>query len=238
MLKNKKICCIIPARSGSKQIKNKNFKKIDGKALFLHSIEQAKKSKYIDEVYFNSDSKKMIKLAKLAGAKCDFVRPPKLSKDKSMIADVIIHHFDFYKIKQKYEYFLLLEPTSPLTSTKDIDESIKIILNNKKATSLVSISSHTIPNINMQVLKKNKFLLTNKNKSIYKTRRQDFKKKYFLCGTLYISLIDTFLKYKNFIQKNTTYYEVSKIKTFEIDDLIDLKIVEALFKIRKKNEKN
>tara|TARA_Y100000389_G_C17468728_1_gene528252 strand:- start:6632 stop:7348 length:717 start_codon:yes stop_codon:yes gene_type:complete len=238
MFKNKKICCIIPARAGSKQIKNKNLKTIGGKALFLHSIEQAKKSKYIDEIYFNSDSKKMIKLAKFSGARCDFVRPPKLSKNKSMIADVIAHHFDYYEIKKKYDYFLLLEPTSPLTSSRDIDKSIEIIINNKKATSLVSISSHTIPNINMEVFKKKKLLSINKNKSVYKTRRQDFTKKYFICGTLYISLINTFLKYKNFIQKNTTYYEVSKIKTFEIDDLIDLKIVETLFKNRKKIEKN
>ena len=180
----------------------------------------------------------MIKLAKFAGARCDFVRPLKLSKNKSMIADVIVHHFDYYEIKKKYDYFLLLEPTSPLTSSRDIDKSIEIIINNKKATSLVGISSHTIPNINMEVFKKKKLLSINKNKSIYKTRRQDFKKKYFICGTLYISLINTFLKYKNFIQKNTTYYEVSKLKTFEIDDLIDLKIVETLFKNRKKIEKN
>ena len=74
MLKNKKICCIIPARSGSKQIKNKNLRTINKKPLFLHSIEQAKKSKYIDEIYFNSDSRKMIEIAKFAGAKCDFKR--------------------------------------------------------------------------------------------------------------------------------------------------------------------
>ena len=238
MLKNKKICCIIPARSGSKQIKNKNLRTINKKPLFLHSIEQAKKSKYIDEIYFNSDSRKMIEIAKFAGAKCDFKRPSKLSNNKSMIADVILNHFHFYEIQKKYDYFLLLEPTSPLTDNTDIDRSLEILINNDKATSLVSISSHTIPNVNMQVFKKKNLLLTNKNKSIYKTRRQDFKKKFFLCGTLYISEINSFIHYKNFIQKNTTYYEVSKIKTFEIDDLIDLKIVEKLFKIRKKIEKN
>lgn len=238
MYKTKKICCIVPARKNSSELKNKNFRKINNIPLFLHSIKEAKKSKLIDRIYFNSDSKYMLGIAKKSGATADFVRPKNLSSNTAKISDVIMHHFKYYKIKDNFDYFILLEPTSPLTTHKDIDSAIKILVKNKKASSLVSITSKLTPNFEMKIKKKTKLLQPQKKISMYKTRRQDLNKEYSVCGTLYISDISSYIKYKNFVQKNTTYYKVDKLKTFEIDDLIDFKIVKELFKIRKKIEKN
>ena len=232
MLNGKKICCIIPARKGSKQLKNKNLQIINNKPLFLNCISQAKNSKYIDSIYFNSDSKEMIKIAKLNGAICNFLRPKKLSGDKSMITDVLLHHINYYKIQGKFDFFVLMQPTSPLTNFQDIDKALEILLTNNKATSLICITEHAIPNINFEI-KKNKNLISVKNKKVfYKTRRQELKKKYILCGALYISKVEAYLKYKNFIQKKTAFYEVEKIKSYEIDDFVDYKIIEALSKIK------
>lgn len=238
MYKYKKICCIVPARKNSSELKKKNFKKINNTPLFVHPILQAKKSKFIDQIYFNSDSKLMIKLSKKIGATADFVRPKKYSANNSKIADVLMHHFKYYDILNKFDYFILLEPTSPLTSFKDIDKAIKILINHKQATSLVSISSKIAQNFKIEIKKNKKLLKPIKSSSMYKTRRQDLNREYFVSGTLYISKVQSFIKYKNFVQKNTTYYEADKIKAFEIDDFIDFQIVKQLYKFRKKFEKN
>ena len=74
MYKNKKICCIVPARKNSSELHKKNLKKINNIPLFLHPILQAKKSKFIDKIYFNSDSKFMVNLSKKNGATANFIR--------------------------------------------------------------------------------------------------------------------------------------------------------------------
>ncbi len=238
MYKNKKICCIVPARKNSSELHKKNLKKINNIPLFLHPIFQAKKSKFIDKIYFNSDSKFMVNLSKKIGATANFIRSKKHSTNKSKIADVLMHHFKHYDINNKFDYFILLEPTSPLTSVKDIDKAIKILINHKQATSLVSVSSKLTQNFKIELKKNNRLLKPIKSTSLYKMRRQDLNREYFVCGTLYISEVKSFIKYKNFVQKNTTYYEVDKIKAFEIDDFIDFQIVKQLYKFRKKFEKN
>lgn len=230
MYKKKKICCIIPARMNSSELKKKNFKKINSVPLFIHPIKEAKKSKYIDDIYFNSDSSYMLNLAKKNGAIAKFKRPNNLSKNESKISDVLQHHFEYYDIEKKFDYFILLEPTSPLTTYKEIDSALKKIINNKKASSLVSITSKTIPNFSMKVRKKIGLLYPEKNISLYKTRRQDLKKEYYICGALYISKIKSFIKYKNFVQPKTAYYELHKFNAFEIDDLIDFNIVKFLYR--------
>ena len=141
-----------------------------------------------------------------------------------------MHHFRYYEIKKKFDYFILLEPTSPLTTYKEIDTALKKIINNKKASSLVSITSKTIPNFSMKVKKKSGLLSPEKRISLYRSRRQDLKKEYYLCGALYISKIESFIKYKNFIQPKTAYYELHKFNAFEIDDLIDFNIVKFLYR--------
>lgn len=240
MYRNKKICCIVPARIGSSELVKKNLKKINSTPLFLHAIKKAKKSKYIDKIFFNSDSEYMIKIAKKNGAICDFNRPKYLSNNRSKISEVLTHHFKYYKIEENFDYFILLEPTSPLITIRDIDLAIEKLINTKKASSLLSVTSKTIPNLAMRILKKKNFIKVISDRKLYTYRRQDFKKEYYLGGALYISKTKTYSKFKNFIQPHTTFYEIGKFNIFEIDDEIDFNVVKYLFnnKIIKKNEKN
>ena len=121
----KKIIAIVPARIGSKRLKFKNLK-IFKKPIFLLSMLSARKSLLIDKIFLSTDSKKINKIAKKNGFKTERLRKKKLSGSNSLTKDVVLDVLR--KTNKKYDYFILLQPTSPLRSVKDIDSSIKITI--------------------------------------------------------------------------------------------------------------
>ena len=96
----KKVLCIIPARKGSKGLKNKNIKMLNKIPLIAWSILVAKKCKQIDEIIVSTDSIKISKIAKTYGAKVPFIRPKKFATDKSSSFSVLKHAIDFFKKKK------------------------------------------------------------------------------------------------------------------------------------------
>ena len=97
----KKIICVIPARSGSKGLKNKNLKKLKNLPLIAHTINQAKKSKYISDVYVSTDSIKIANISKRYGAIVPFLRPKKLARDSSMVMDSYFYLIENIRDKKK-----------------------------------------------------------------------------------------------------------------------------------------
>jgi CMP-N,N'-diacetyllegionaminic acid synthase len=232
MINKKRILCIVTARKNSKGLKNKNIKKINGKELFLWPLYAAKKSQYIDEIIISTDSEKIISIAKKNNFHAPFKRPARLATDKSSSSDVILHALNFFKNKNiNFDYVVILEPTSPLTTTSDIDKAIKLIVK-KKTESLVSVckSERYHPYFHYKLSKK--LLLKNFFKKINHVRRQDLPSSYFLDGSIYILRVKYFLKKKKIINNKMTGFVISKIKSFEIDDKIDYEIIKFL----KKNE--
>ena len=234
MFQKKKIICIIPARKGSVGLKNKNIKIINKKPLIYWPINAAKKSKLIDIIVVSTDSKKVKKLATNYKVECPFLRPKKMAKKDSRISDTIVHAIEFYEKKLKFfDYILLLEPTSPLTTQFDIDEALKVIIKNKNIDSLVSVTENITshPLFNFKLDKKNilkKFLKPSSD-----VNRQKLNKLFYLSGNLYISKISSFLKTKSFTQKKTFGYLVDKWKASEIDDLVDFIKTESIMKYKK-----
>ena len=232
MINKKRILCVVTARKNSKGLKNKNIKKINGKELFLWPLQAARKSKYIDELTISTDSEKIIKIAKKNNFYVPFKRPAKLATDKSKSSEVILHALNFFKNKNIiFDYVIILEPTSPLTKTSDIDNAIKLIEKNK-TNSLVSVykSERYHPYFHYKL--NEKLLLKSFYKKINHIRRQDLSTSYFLDGSIYIVRVNYFLKEKKIINKKMTGLVLSKIKSFEIDDKIDYEIIKFL----KKNE--
>ena len=140
MYKKKIIYCIIPARSGSKSIKNKNIILINNKPLISYSIKTSTISNLIDKTFVLTDSKKYAKIAIKYGAAIPYIRSKKISNDKSSDYDTI---FDFLqKIKNRFvlpDFIVHLRPTSPIRETKVIEEAIKKFINLKRYTALRSI---------------------------------------------------------------------------------------------------
>ena len=206
MINKKKILGIVPARAGSKGIKNKNLIKVNGYPLIYWPIKAFKKSKYVDQFILSSDSKKISKCANEYGCDTPFLRPKSLSKDKSSSIDVVLHALNFFKKKKLiFDYIVLLEPTSPLTTYKDIDNALQYLYKNRDiGDSIVSASQNLNyhPDFNFKI-KKNK--LISLKKKLYAKRRQDLSKMYFFDGSLYISKVSSIYKKKNILSQKNIY---------------------------------
>ena len=140
MINGKTVLAIVPARKDSKRLKLKNLRIFRGKPLFYWPLSLSKKSKYIDKTVFTTDSQSMYSKAKKNFKIIDYIRPKNLAKSDSMASDVILDVLK--KISFKFDYFIYLQPTSPLRTIRDIDNSLKMIVA-KKGNTLVSVTENS-----------------------------------------------------------------------------------------------
>ena len=229
MIKKKKLICIIPARKGSKGLKNKNIKRLNNVPLIAWTILLAKKCKLIDDIIVSTDCTKISKIAKRYGAKVPFIRPKKFATDKASSFNVLKHAINFFAKKNIfYDYVLLLEPTSPLRDLNDVNFCIKKVLN-KKIDTLVSVSEsiNQHPSFLYHLNNKNylKPYFKSSKKKLY-VRRQDLKPLFYLEGSIYISKVSTLLSKKTFYHKKTQGFKVEKWRSLEIDDINDFYLAE------------
>jgi CMP-N,N'-diacetyllegionaminic acid synthase len=224
----KKVLCVIPARKGSKGLRNKNIKKLNKIPLIAWSILTAKKCKLIDEIIVSTDCPKISKIAMKYGANVPFIRPKKFATDKASSFSVLKHAIDFFKKKKNYfDYIIMLEPTSPLRNSKDVDFCINKIKKDN-IESLVSVTRvvDEHPYFLYSINKKNILRpYLKKQKKLY-IRRQDVSPLYYLEGSIYISKITTLLNEKTWYHKKTQAFEVEKWKSLEIDDIDDFKLAQ------------
>ena len=102
-----KIIGLLPARGGSKGIKNKNIAKLNGKPLLQYTAVAANKSNFLDETFISTDDKKIYQIAKKLGISFLSYRPKNLSTDNSKIIDVLVHFLKEFKKKEIYHQMLL-----------------------------------------------------------------------------------------------------------------------------------
>lgn len=138
----KRVIAIIPARKGSKGIKDKNIIPIFGKPLIYYTILFAQSCNFIDRVIISTDSKKYKTISEKLGLTVNFLRPKKISKDNSLDITLFKHAINFLKIKENYkpDFVIHLRPTSPLRKIKDLKKMLNILIKDKKADSIRSIS--------------------------------------------------------------------------------------------------
>ena len=234
----KKVIAIVTARANSKGLPGKNFKKLAGKPTIQYSLEAGIGSQYVDDVLLTSDCTKCINLAADMGIMVPFVRPNHLTGDLVESADVIIHAIKYLsEYNRKYDIFVLLEPTSPLRDSLDIDKALEqIIAIGSKSLVSVCLAENCNPSFLFKLNSQNLLETWNSDKFVAQ-RRQDVSQAYFLDGSVYISYIDDYLRLKSFIHDDTTYYEVPKWKSFEIDDLTDFICIEAIINNKDNIEK-
>lgn len=141
-MKKKNIVAIIPARSGSKSVKDKNIRVMNGKPMIAYSIEQALASKYIDRVIVSTDSEEYKRIAEKYGAEVPFLRPAEISGDFSLDIDVFKHAVNWLAKNESYnsDICVQLRPTHPVREVKDIDAMIELLLNDEEADSVRSLS--------------------------------------------------------------------------------------------------
>lgn len=225
-MKNKYLA-IIPARAGSKRLPRKNILDLNGKPLIQYSIEAALNCKEIDEIIVTSDSQEILNLSKSLKVTA-IKRPKELAKDTSPTFEAIEHAVS--SLDKKYENLILLQPTSPLRTSEDLQKAIKEY-EEKKANSLVSVCECEHSPLWSNTLPSNKSMENFLSSKLLNKRSQDLEKFYRLNGAIYIGNTKKVLKEKTFYLKENIYaYEMDQINSIDIDTKLDFLFAQSILK--------
>jgi CMP-N,N'-diacetyllegionaminic acid synthase len=230
VINGKSVLALIPARAGSKGLPGKNTRPLLGKPLISWSIETALKTKYIDEVVVSTDSSEIAELARKAGASIPFIRPEELATDNSTSVDVAIHALSELLALSgtKYDLIVLLEPTSPIRKTTDLETMLeKLVSSTSNFDGIISLGEVREHPIYMKKLNGDRFINLIKD-SESTSRRQDNEPIYFPYGIAYIVKCSTLETERTFYPVNCTYYIVEPDQCYEIDSILDFVFVESL----------
>lgn len=222
---------IIPARGGSKGIKRKNIKKLAGKPLIAYTIKEAKKSIKLDRIIVSTENEEIAKISKHLGAEVS-IRPIELAQDETPMIDIVFHTIN--QLKDEYDkkiIIILLQPTSPLRTVIDIDNSIELFLNTP-CNSLISVCEMTHPPYWSYKINKG-YIEPLFDKQSLMQRRQEYDKIYNPNGAIYISKYEALEKYKSFLCEFTIPYIMPTKRSIDIDDEIDFLLAEILLKKQK-----
>lgn len=210
---------IIPARSGSKGLKNKNIIDVCGKPLLAYSVEAALKSDCFDTVILSTDSDEYAEIGKRYGAKI-MMRGENLSDDKAttfmVIEDILA------RLKNKPDYFMLLQPTSPMRNENHIKEAVSLFESRcSDFDFLVSVKEAEHANVLVKPIDDD-LSLKNFDTDFSNYRRQGFKD-YSPNGAIFIGKPEAYLKHKHFFGEKSIAYIMNKFDSVDIDDELDYK---------------
>jgi CMP-N,N'-diacetyllegionaminic acid synthase len=221
---------IIPARSRSKGVPDKNIRELAGKPLIHHTIEAAENSRHLKEYLVSTDSEKYAEIAESAGAPVPFIRPDELATDDAASIDVATHAVEQYERDSgnTVDIIVLLQPTTPLRTATDIDEALATFLDSDRP-SLVSCyetvdahPNHMFESTNGDELKP----LRDPDETPH--RRQLFDPVYLLNGALYICTRELVFDEERFYDDRPTRYLMPRDRSVNIDEPFDFELAELL----------
>ncbi|MCL6479846.1 MAG: acylneuraminate cytidylyltransferase family protein [Peptococcaceae bacterium] len=224
MIDGKSVLAVIPARGGSKGVPRKNVRMVAGKPLIAWTIEEARKSLYIDRLVLSSEDEEIIAVAGSWGCEAPFVRPPELARDDTPGIEPVLHAI---KSIPGYDYVVVLQPTSPMRTAGDIDGCIKQCAR-QGTGACVSVTEPDKSPYWMYVLDAGKRMKPLINTDINISRRQDLPKVFVLNGAVYVAGCDWLLKTRTFLHEETTAFPMDKLNSIDIDSELDIKICDML----------
>jgi len=238
-----KIWAVVPARSGSKSVKNKNIKNFDGLPLLAHTINSAKFSNSFERIFLLTDSKKYAKIGKKFGAEIPFIRPKKISHDKSTDNELYMYFINFFRQKKIKlpNYIAHLSPTVPLRLNKVIEKGIRFFLKNKKKnSSMRSVSEMSQPSYKTMRIINNKLCsIIKKDFDLNKLNkpRQSYTKTYIPNGLIDILNTKFLIENKKTHGKSVIPYITNQF-FIDIDTQSDFELAKIMIKkIKYKSEK-
>lgn len=234
MISGKTFLAIIPARGGSKRLPRKNVLNLVGKPLIAWTIQAAKESKYLDDVIVSTDDNEISTLSMQYGIENVVARPPELASDTATSFDVIKHAMA--SRKKKYDYVMLLQPTSPLRKSYHIDDVAELVIE-KNANAVISVCEaehsplwcNTLPeDDNMDGFIPDKV----KNK-----RSQDLPRYYRLNGAIYCADAASIVESTSLFSLQKTFaYKMDVSSSIDIDSSFDFSFAERLLEKKFKDD--
>ncbi|NCX94693.1 MAG: acylneuraminate cytidylyltransferase family protein [Gammaproteobacteria bacterium] len=222
MIEGRRIVAIVPARGGSKGVPRKNLREFQGDTLVARTVKSALKSQYIDRVIVSSEDPEILAEAKRAGADVPFVRPFELAQDTTPGVDPILHALQEI---EPFDVVVLLQVTSPLRTTADIDACI-LHFHEHQAPACVSVVEPD----------KHPYLMVTANSNgrlipfvegDKPTRRQDYPRIYALNGAIYVAQTDWLKTHKTFLTEETLGFVMPKERSVDIDHESDFAVLAA-----------
>ena len=236
MINNRKVLAIIPARKGSKRLPNKNILPLDGKPLISWTIEASIRSNYIDDTIVSTDSDEIIAVAQSYGVMTPFIRPEHLSTDTATTSDVILHALEYViNNNSVYDIVIILQPTSPLRDSVDIDKALEMLVD-LKGDGVISVCSCEHNPLWSNILPDDGNLNDFIKSEIKGKRGQDLPHYYRFNGAIYTYLISKFIDNKGvFYSKKTYAYIMEQCNSVDIDTQLDFVIANALLSEKNNN---
>lgn len=222
-----KTLIVIPARGGSKGLKNKNIKNLNGFPLIYYTIKEALKVFNKNDIIVSTDSIEIKNIVEKYNVSAPFIRPKNLSNDKASSQDVLLHALKFVENKRNiiFDNLVLLQPTSPLRKSKHIINSLKLYNHNIDMIASVKLTKSNPYYVLFEEDKKgflNKIIPSNI------TRRQDLPNIWELNGAIYIINRSSLIKQRISDFKKIKKFIMDDKSSIDIDDIYDFKLCEYL----------
>lgn len=223
---------IIPARGDSKGLPGKNVKLLSGKPLIAYTIEAALASKLVSRVIVSTDDSNIVEVAKKYGAEVPFLRPKYLAEDDSLAVDTYLYTINRICKEESIivENLIVLQPTSPLRTSHDIDNAIKLFKINN-ADSVISYTQEMHPISWHKNIDSDQRIISLPNEKLQ--NRQDLQPTYYPNGAIYIFKFEL-LKSKTYYTENSFAYIMPRNRSIDIDYIDDFEYAEFLILKNKK----
>mgnify|MGYP006175446549 CR=1 FL=1 len=221
-----RVLAIIPARGGSKGVPGKNIKVLGNKPLILHAIDCAKKSKKITDIVVTTDSDEIISVLSDLDIKV-IKRPESLAEDTSNVVTAVQHAYN--ELREDYDIIILLQPTAPFRTAKDLDAIVQIFEDSENVENVVSVvpmdDIHPARMYNMNFNKE----LTPFIPNTETLRRQDLVPVYYRNGCFYAIRTSAFFRENSFMISNKNAYVMDPNWLVNIDTIRDFKLATVLY---------
>lgn len=225
MKTNVRILGLIPARGGSKGIPRKNIRPLAGKPLIAWTIEAALASESLNRVIVSSEDREILEIARKWGADVPFTRPMELALDTTPGITPVVHALE--SLPESYDFVVLLQPTSPLRESRDIDTAVQLCLKTGAPACVGVVEPDQSPY--WMFTRADDFRLSPLiPREKLPARRQDLPVTYSINGAVYVASVPWFLREKTFFSPETVGYVMPQERSLDIDNELDLAIAEMI----------
>ncbi|UZP66882.1 acylneuraminate cytidylyltransferase family protein [Desulfovibrio mangrovi] len=227
---------LITARGGSKRIPGKNLKSVGGKPLIAWTIEEACKSRMLDEVVMSTDDEGIAEVARSYGASVPFMRPAALAGDSSPHIDCVFHALETLGELgfEPFDAVVLLQPTSPLRLAEDIDGFAREAIA-RHAEAMVSVCESVEHPYFIRCFDSQGLLHPFVPQDVVYPRKQDLQQTYYINGSLYFNTVSSLYRDRSFYPDRLYGYEIPVERSLQVDNEYELNIADLLLKQRDGN---
>lgn len=236
MYEARSILALIPARGGSKGLLRKNLQPLLEKPLIYWTLKEAEASRYIDRIVVSTEDEEIAVVAQTYGAEVPFVRPANLASDTVRGVEVIFHALGWFEKHQNvFDLVVLLQPTSPLRVSQDIDSAVELLFA-KRARAVVSVSESEHHPCYINYLPDNGCMKDFVSYNDRNKNRQELKPAYRINGAIYLAYWDYIKDNHGFFGEKTFAYIMPEERSVDVDSRVEMELASIMLKQRERGD--